>query len=114
VLIVGPDEVIRHANPAAERVFGRRASVLVGMRLPEVLQNAHRMRPDTAFDLRTGLGERLGVAWKLLARHGSGALVPVLVTSVPLGSGPDASRAVRVRDVSLEPKRAGQAGADST
>mgnify|MGYP001326250234 CR=1 FL=1 len=105
LLIVNHEGVIEHVNPAAERVFGRRASLLVGMRVEEVIQNVHRLREDTSFDLRTGLGAHLGTGWKTLARHGSGALVPAIVSIHALGSGPEASRCFRVRDVSVEPKR---------
>lgn len=105
LLIVDAHNVIEHVNPAAERVFGRRASVLIGMRVDDVIQNAHRLRDDTAFDLRTGLGARLGSAWKTLVKHGSGALVPAIVSIHALGSEPDSMRCYRVRDVSVEPKR---------
>ncbi len=105
VLIVDGKGVVLHVNPAAERVFGRRASHLSGMKVPELLQNSHRMTEDRAFDLKTGLGEHLGSGWKVLARHGSGALVPVMVTMSMLGSSAEAPVCYRVRDVSLEPKR---------
>jgi len=105
LLIVDPEGVIQSVNPAAERVFGRRASLLVGMRIDEIIQNVHRLREDSSFDLRTGLGAHLGTAWKTLARHGSGALVPTIVSIHALGAKDDAPRCFRVRDVSVEPKR---------
>lgn len=105
LLIVDKDTVVVHVNPAAERVFGRRASMLIGMRVDELIQNAHRLREENAFDLRTGLGAHLGTAWKTLAKHGSGALVPCIVSIHKLGSEDDAPRCYRIRDVSVEPKR---------
>ncbi|MFT6231008.1 MAG: PAS domain S-box-containing protein [Myxococcota bacterium] len=105
LLIVDKDTVVIHVNPAAERVLGRRASMLIGMRVDELIQNAHRLREENAFDLRTGLGAHLGTAWKTLAKHGSGALVPCIVSIHKLGSEAHAPHCYRIRDVSVEPKR---------
>lgn len=96
----GRDRVLR-VNPAAERVFGRRASELVGMGLDELIQNAHLLRPSTSVPVRTGLGADLGTCWKSLARHGSGAVVPVLVFRHDLSRDELGARCYRVRDVSL-------------
>jgi PAS domain S-box-containing protein len=105
LFLVDGTGVVQTCNPAAERILGLRAAEIVGQRIDLFLHDVRRMKPENAFDLRTGLGQHLGTAWKLLARHGTGAVVPVVVTVSNLGKEDDALRVFRVRDVSLEPKR---------
>lgn len=79
IIGITPDGRVKTFNPAAERLFGYKASEVLGKSVNLLMPEPHSRRHTQYIDtyLKTGKAKVIGVGRELVGRHANGALIPL-------------------------------------
>ena len=107
ILTITPNNIIVAFNPAAEKIFGCKASKVIGQSMVDLMIPAHLRNAHTAGMkryLQTGVGPVLNKRLEIGALHSDGHIFPMELTVAAVHSGGELFFTATVRDIT-EQKR---------
>ncbi|MDH3419839.1 MAG: PAS domain S-box protein [Gammaproteobacteria bacterium] len=104
IIVIDEHGVIAEFNKAAERLFGRQASNVVGLPVTVLMAEPHRSMHETYISryLETGEARIIGIGREVSAQRADGSLFPIALSVGEIEGGKDRRFIGLIRDLSAQ------------